>query len=58
MKLKVLLLGRVLSDLNGSYKSAFNHSFTESVLKHCGTSEGIAVRETRTDKKGRGEICR
>ena len=49
---------RVLSDLNGSYKSAFNHSFTESVLKHCGTSEGIAVRETRTDKKGRGEICR
>ncbi len=41
----------VLSDLNGSYKSAFNHSFTESVLKHCGTSEGIAVRETSTAKK-------
>ncbi len=41
----------VLSDLNGSYKSAFNHSCTESVLKHCGTSEGIAVRETSTAKK-------
>ena len=42
---------RVLSDLNNSYNSAFNHSFTESLLKHCGTSEGIAVRETRTAKK-------
>ncbi len=42
---------RVLSDLNDSYNSAFNHSFTESLLKHCGTSEGIAVRETRTAKK-------
>ncbi len=39
---------RVLSDLNDSYNSAFNHSFKESLLKHCVTSEGIVVRETRT----------
>ncbi len=42
---------RVLRELNNSYNSAFNHSFTESILKHCGTSEGIAVKETHTAKK-------
>ena len=42
---------RVLADLNDSYNSTFNHSFTESLLKHCGTSEGIAVKETHTAKK-------
>ncbi len=35
-----------------------NHSFTESVLKHCGTSESIAVTETVLLKRGRGEKCR
>ncbi len=44
LPLKHTVTRRVLIDLNGSYKSAFNHLFTESVLKHCGTSEGIAVR--------------
>ncbi len=43
---------RVLGELNNSYNSAFNHSFTESILNHCGTSEGIAdVKETHTAKK-------
>ncbi len=42
---------RVLADLNGSYNSIFNHSFTESILIHCGTSEGITVEETKTVKK-------
>ena len=42
---------RVLADLNGSYNWTFNHSFTESILMHCGTSEGITVKETKTVKK-------
>ncbi len=42
---------RVLADLNDSYNTKFNHSFTESLLKHCGTSEGIAVKEAHTAKK-------
>ena len=49
---------RVLSDLNDLYNSAFNRSFTESLLKHCDTSEGIAVKQTRTvQKKIQRNIC-
>ena len=43
-------------DLNDSYSSAFNRSFTESLLKHCGTSEGIAVKQTRTVQKKKRRI--
>ena len=31
----------VLATLDNSYQSEFNHTFTESVVKHCCKSEGI-----------------
>ena len=43
----------VLATLDNSYQSEFNHSFTESVVKHCGKSEGIVLKENRTEKKSK-----
>ncbi len=37
---------RVLSELNSSYESVFNRSFTESVLSHCAKSEGICRKKS------------
>ena len=42
---------KVLSELNASYESTFNHSFTESVIKHCGRSAGIAKKPSANEKK-------
>ena len=41
----------VLATLDNSYQSEFNHSFTESVVQHCGKSEGIVRKETPSHKK-------
>ncbi len=41
----------VLATLDNSYQSEFNHSCTESLVKHCGKSEGIVHKETRVQKK-------
>ena len=43
----------VLATLDNSYQSEFNHSFTESVVKHYGKSEGIVLKENRTEKKSK-----
>ena len=42
---------RVIAELNVSYESTFNHTFTESVLKHCGRTEGITRKPNATEKK-------
>ena len=46
----------VLATLDNSYQSEFNHSFTVSVVKHCGKSEGIVLKENRTEKKSKFRI--
>ena len=46
----------VLATLDNSYQSVFNHLFTESVVKHCGKSEGIVLKENRTEKKSKFRI--
>ncbi len=48
----------VLATLDNSYQSEFNHSFNESVVKHCGKSEGIVHKETRVQKNQKLEICK
>ena len=40
----------VLSELNSSYVSTFNHLFTTSILKHCSGSENIASKVTPSIK--------
>ena len=47
---------KVLAELNSWYESAFNHSFTESMLKHCGKSAAIAKRESTSSKKQKRRI--
>ncbi len=39
---------RVLHELN---MSVFDHKFTDSAIKHCGKSEGIALRKSVTEQK-------
>ena len=46
----------VLATLYNSYQSEFNQSFTESVVKHCGKSEGLVLKENRTEKKNKFRI--
>ena len=46
----------VLSVLNTSYESVFNHSFTDSVLKYCGKKEGITKKDTAVEKKQKKRI--
>ena len=49
----------VLSELNSSYVSTFNHSFTTSILKHCSGSENTASKVTPSIKnKNKREICK
>ena len=40
-----------MAELNKSYELSFNHSFTESLLKHCSESEGIVRKESAVVKK-------
>ncbi len=42
---------RVLAELNSTYESVFNRSFTNSVLNHCGKTEGICRKESVVEKK-------
>ena len=42
---------KVMAELNKSYELSFNHSFTESLLKHCSESEGIVRKESAVVKK-------
>ena len=42
---------KVMAELNVSYESTFNHSFTELLLKHCGKSEGLTCGLSSTEKK-------
>ena len=43
--------GTILQELNKSYESMFNHSFTSSAVKYCGKKEGIEFRKSSTEKK-------
>lgn len=40
-----------MAELNVSYESTFHHSFTESVLKYSGKTEGLTRRLSATEKK-------
>ena len=42
---------KVMAELNVSYESTFQHSFTESVLKYCGKTEGLTRRLSATEKE-------
>ena len=42
---------KVIAELNKSYELSFNHSFTESLLKHCSESECIMRKESAVVKK-------
>ena len=41
----------VLSSLSSSYFSEYSRSFTESLLQHCSSSEGIVRKESNAEKK-------
>ena len=42
---------KVMAELNVSSESTFHHSFTESVLKYCGKTEGLTRRLSANKKK-------
>lgn len=41
----------VVRELNHSYKDVYGQSFSQSLLKYCGRSEGIEQRKTAAEKK-------
>ena len=50
-KVESFVTRKVMAELNCSYESAYSHSFTESLLKHCSKSENITSKESALDKK-------
>ena len=48
---EVTVTRKVMAELNVSYETNFHHSFTESVLKYCGKTEGLTRRLSATEKK-------
>lgn len=42
--------GTILQELNKSYESMFNHSFTSSAVKYCGKKRALN-RKSSTEKK-------
>jgi hypothetical protein len=40
-----------MQELNASYQSTYHHSFTDSAIKYCGKSDGIAARKPAAEQK-------
>ena len=44
---------RKVLQLNGSFKSERNQSFTDLMVKHCSKSEGVVKKESKTKQKSK-----
>ena len=42
---------KVLQDLNSSFQSEYNESFTDLMVKHCSKSEGVVKKESKSETK-------